>query len=381
MWHNMRTSSWLLLMLLWPAALPAAPGPGELKTTLDALKSSRQEEARLKEALTETTKTLDTLRKQATSNALSVQQAERNASTAEAKLEATIQALDKANAEYAIKRDAYAHTLRHLLALRKLPPSAFFGNTDDVNIMLKTASVLEVVHKQLALRAGEIAKTISKLDALKKRLSDDQNYNATRQKRLEEQNAKLTRDLEARQKLQAELARNHAQAEARVKAFAKQSRNLQELISKLETSAPATPPATQPKATAKGAWQSPVAGRVLHRFNERKGANERWHGMVFAARPGGSVIAPGAGEVVFTGPFRDYGPMVLVRHRDGYISLIAGLADIRVTLGQNVRASEPIGRMGTEPSPALYVELRQGSKTIDPAAWFANLSNHLAATP
>jgi septal ring factor EnvC (AmiA/AmiB activator) len=381
MWRNMRYGSVVALLVLLPSLALAAPSAADLKTSLESLKSSQQEAARLEKELNETNKALATLRTQATQNAGAVQQAERNASFAETRLESTIQALDKARAEYDLKRDAYAHTLRHLLALRELPPTAFFGRSSEVRTMLKTASAMHMLQQKLAQRTKEIAKTIATFEALKTRLANDRSYNSDRQKKLSAQNALLTRDLEARQKLQQKLAKDHAEAEARAKQFAKQSRNLQELISKLDAASAAAPKQAPATTTAKGQWQAPVAGGVLHRYGERKGPNDRYQGMVFAARPGGSVIAPSSGEVAFTGPFRDYGAMVLVRHQGGYISLIAGLADIRVALGQRVGAGEPIGRMGTGASPTLYVELRQGGKPIDPAVWFAKLSNHLAATP
>lgn len=354
---------------------PAIAAP-DLQRTLQSLKQSESEAARLKHELEATQRSLENIRAQATRNASEVRRAEQAANAAESRLAATIQSLDKATAAYDLKRDAYAHTLRHLMSLRRLPPTAFFGEKGDVEAMLKTASAMEVVHTALADKAQELKRTIATLTTLKNRLVQDRAYSTSRQKRLSAQNETLSRDLDARQKLQQKLASDHAAAVARVQKFAKQSRNLQELISKLETGRP-TPPAPLGETASKGAWQAPVAGKVLHRFGEKKPGG-RYEGMLFAARAGGSVLAPAAGQVVFTGPFRDYGPMVLLKHKTGHISLLAGLGDIRVSLNQNVAAGEPLGRMGNASSPALYVELRQGSKTIDPAGWFANVGKSLA---
>jgi septal ring factor EnvC (AmiA/AmiB activator) len=64
--------------------------------------------------------------------------------------------------------------------------------------------------------------------------------------------------------------------------------------------------------------------------------------------------------------------MVLVKHGNDRISLLAGLGSIAVTLNQSIGSGEPLGSMGSGQEP-LYYELREGGKPIDPSNWFANL--------
>ena len=91
--------------------------------------------------------------------------------------------------------------------------------------------------------------------------------------------------------------------------------------------------------------------------------------MVFKARPNATVVAPYDGEIAFTGPFRDYGNMVLVKHKSGLISLIAGLGEVRANLGQKLLKGEPLGSMPNAPAPQAYIELRdRTAKPIDPGA-------------
>jgi septal ring factor EnvC (AmiA/AmiB activator) len=100
--------------------------------------------------------------------------------------------------------------------------------------------------------------------------------------------------------------------------------------------------------------------------------------LVWQARAAATVVAPAGGEVVFTGPFRDYGRMVLIKHGNNKISLLAGLGRISVSLNQAVGKGEPLGAMGESRINNLYYELREGSKPIDPAGWFANLGTSIA---
>jgi murein DD-endopeptidase MepM/ murein hydrolase activator NlpD len=107
-------------------------------------------------------------------------------------------------------------------------------------------------------------------------------------------------------------------------------------------------------------------------------------GFELYARPGAQVRAPCDGWVVYAGPFRSYGQLLIVNVGDGYHVLLAGLANISVELGQFVLKGEPVGLMGGVvvasaadvtvggQQPVLYVEFRKDGRSIDPAPWWAN---------
>lgn len=114
----------------------------------------------------------------------------------------------------------------------------------------------------------------------------------------------------------------------------------------------------------------PVAGQPARRFGEPDKAGRPSQGLRLAAMPGGAVIAPYDGRVDYVGPFRDYGLILIIRHGDGYHSLLAGLGHADVTTGQWVLAGEPVGGLpdagdkSTEAS--LYFEVRGDGRLIDP---------------
>ncbi|HYD69744.1 murein hydrolase activator EnvC family protein [Azospirillum sp.] len=119
-------------------------------------------------------------------------------------------------------------------------------------------------------------------------------------------------------------------------------------------------------ATAGNRLTLPVGGRIVTRFGEqdRFGATSR--GLTISARPGTAVVAPYAGSVMFAGPFRGYGQILIVEHSNGYHSLIAGLGRIDTAVGKHVTAGEPIALMPADGSPDLYFELRRNGQPINP---------------
>ena len=112
----------------------------------------------------------------------------------------------------------------------------------------------------------------------------------------------------------------------------------------------------------------PVAGQVTTRYGEADKFGVTSRGLTVTSRPGAQVVAPSAGSVMFAGPFRGYGLILIVEHPNGYHSLIAGLGRIDTKVGQRVLAGEPLGVMGTPPdgNPDLYFELRRNGQPINP---------------
>ena len=89
--------------------------------------------------------------------------------------------------------------------------------------------------------------------------------------------------------------------------------------------------------------------------------------------PATEVVAPLAGTVVFAGPFKGYGKLLIIKHGRGYHTLLAGLARIEARVGDKLLSGEPIGAMATQAGIAnqLYLELRHSGRPINPLPWLA----------
>ncbi len=135
---------------------------------------------------------------------------------------------------------------------------------------------------------------------------------------------------------------------------------------------PTRPPKIRPFSQARGQMLYPAAGEVVLGFGAAEPIGGTSKGMTLETRPGAQVVAPFDGRVVFAGPFKGYGQILIMGHGDGYHSLVAGLDRIDCTLGQWLVAGEPIGTMPTgEARPRLYLELRHDGQPINPLPWLA----------
>jgi septal ring factor EnvC (AmiA/AmiB activator) len=369
---------WLSIgvILLAGAALAAKPQE-ELKTVQQDLAGSKKQAEQLADKLEENQKTLETLSARAAALAAALQAAESRVDKAEGSTAQAERERDAKQAEFDARKAQFTQTLSSLVTLHRLPPTAMLADKQHLETMLKTASALEKTNEALAIRTAELKESMEQLATVKKKAGDQRRTLDKERQQLTKEQQALKQELAKRQQAQAGLLRDKEKAEARVAELSKQSKSLQELITRLERQ-PVLGPARETRrmasaGSARGRFKLPVTGTLLHGFGEKKNENETYRGMLLGGRSGGAVVAPFEGEVVFTGPFRDYGRMVLIKHGGGFISLLAGLGDIDVALNQRVTAGEPVGSMPATPTPKLYVELRKESKPVDPADWFANL--------
>lgn len=136
-------------------------------------------------------------------------------------------------------------------------------------------------------------------------------------------------------------------------------------------------------AAAKGLLPLPVQGGQLASFGQNDGAGDRTKGISLEARENARVISPADAWVLYAGPFRSYGQLLIMNAGQGYHIVVAGMERINVRPGQFVLVGEPIGTMGSQriastglvdintTKPILYVEFRKDGNSIDPTPWWA----------
>ncbi|MCX5795739.1 MAG: peptidoglycan DD-metalloendopeptidase family protein [Elusimicrobia bacterium] len=123
----------------------------------------------------------------------------------------------------------------------------------------------------------------------------------------------------------------------------------------------------------------PVDGTVARPFGRQRNAElNTWvirQGVTFATKPGAPVGAVGAGRVIYSGPFRSYGKVVIVDHGGGFFSIYGELGDIQKAKGAPVEVGEAVGTAGGEAGKGVvYLELRRGTEALDPMSWLQKKS-------
>ena len=162
---------------------------------------------------------------------------------------------------------------------------------------------------------------------------------------------------------------------------------LTRLVKKLQKQAPyrsETRPGDLPIERRSLPW--PAEGRILSRFGrEAVPALKTWivrEGVRIGTAPEAPVRAVLAGKVIYAGPFRTYGNVVIVDHEKGFFTVYGLLSRISAVKGQAVEALTALGQAGEDTQAvgadkkaegsAVYFEVRKGDKALDPMQWLAN---------
>jgi septal ring factor EnvC (AmiA/AmiB activator) len=308
------------------------------------------------------------------------------------------------------RRDVIVEILAALQRMGRQPPPALIVRPEDALQAVRTAITLGAVLPEMRAQADSLAGDLADLVRVRKQIVDESNRLSGDLSLLGHEQLRLTLLIDQRQKNEAsaEQALNTERQHAAV--LARQVDSIKDLIAKLEAGLdPATraahdaahaiaDDATQPQLAAlsdpgrltpavafpdmRGHMHLPVNGVPIRAFGGADGVGGTQKGVSIASRPGAEITAPCDGWVVYAGPFRSYGQLLILNAGGGYHVLLAGMDRISVDLGQFVLTGEPVAMMGdtsqtaaavtTGPKqPVLYVEFRKDGTPIDPSPWWA----------
>jgi septal ring factor EnvC (AmiA/AmiB activator) len=307
-----------------------------------------------------------------------------------------------------------AETTEVLAALqragRRAPP-ALMVRPEDALQSLRTAMLLGAVIPEMRERAERLIGDLGNLVSIRKETAEQKDRLIADRDSLTTDQRRMAALIDERQRNQSDAEKDMEAERRRAAELSKQADNLRDLIAKMEqdlksaakaaaaakladtVKAPAgkniaalkDPGRLSPAiafASAKGLLPMPVNGPRIRGFGSSDGTGGVERGISVAARAGAQVTTPCDGWVVYSGPFRSYGQLLILNAGGGYHVLLAGMERISVNIGQFVLTGEPVGTMGTTsqvasilaaaPSqPVLYIEFRKDNAPIDPGPWWA----------
>ena len=331
------------------------------------------------------------------------------------------------------KRELMADVLAALQRMGTNPPPALLVRPEDALASIRSAILLGAVVPQIR---SETENLLSELTALQEisQAVDAEKRNLTRDlNALAEDETRLTLLVEEKQQLATQSRNDLVNERNRAIRLGQRATSLKELIRALESQiASATAAATAAReaddrrqkrelerlasvrsklrsgekvesrstlipdsynparnepaiafSKAKGTLLRPASGEELYGFGARLDGQVSSQGVAITTRANARVRSPTDAWVVYAGPFRSYGQILILNAGEGYHLVLSGLSEVNVESGRFVLAGEPIGRMGStriaaaiprdlgSNKPVLTVELRKDGKSINPAPWWA----------
>jgi septal ring factor EnvC (AmiA/AmiB activator) len=312
------------------------------------------------------------------------------------------------------RRGLIAEVLAALQRIGRRPPPAVLVRPEDILDAVRASMLLGAVvpdlRQEVQILGTDLAELVrlhdtiaseqSKIGAEMEQLAAERQRLASLIEARREREASAAKDVEAQKALGSELAGRarsmrdfvekiekeisvaNKAADAARKAIEQETREQRERMTALAFKDPARLAPKIAFADARGLLSLPVAGSRLRGFGDPDGAGGTTRGISLETRPGALVSAPSDGWVVYAGPFRSFGQLLILNAGGGYYMLLAGMQRIDVALNQFVLAGEPVAVMGETSEaaattvgvgtgqPVLYIEFRKDGASVDPTPWW-----------
>ena len=313
------------------------------------------------------------------------------------------------------RRGTIAEILAALQRMGRRPPPALLVSPEDAAKSLRSAIMLGAFVPELRDRAERLSADLGALQTLRSDIANERGKLSADLKTLSDDQQRMTLLVAERQRQQVESEKALEQSREQAGTLARQVDTLADLVARLEqgldnaTRAARTAPnpdhkgATRPAlaalsdpgrmspaiafASARAALPMPVNGVKIRDFGNADGLGGSERGISVATRPGAQVTSPCDGWVVYAGPFRSYGQLLILNAGGGYHVVLAGMDRISVNIGQFILTGEPVAVMGSGTTqvatassvetrqvgtsqPVLYVEFRKDGTPVDSGPWW-----------
>jgi septal ring factor EnvC (AmiA/AmiB activator) len=404
----------------------------KLDQTEKSLKSNRAKEEDLSQELVALAEERARLNKELIEAGKRVQASEASLTKTEAKLTELTEQVNVIQSSIAERKEALVKMLSAMQRIGRTPPPALVTRRDDALAVVRSAMLLADVFPELKYEADNLSRELDGLVTLERGIREQRDAEKTETERLAAERETLDGLLEEKRRAtaqgEAELAETKRVASEQAQAVT----DLNELLVRLDANiakveiaqydaeiaaeralrtrqrqqalatpenenvveikprsakiAFASPDRLQPALpfeAVKGSLRLPAQGRRVKRFGDADAGGSTLKGISLQTREEARITAPADGWVVYSGPFRSYGQLLIINAGGGYHILLAGMSRIDVSLGQFVLAGEPVAEMGNTETdsqgkkssrPVLYVEFRKDGRPIDPDPWWAQAS-------
>jgi len=404
----------------------------KLEQTEQSLQSNRAKEQGLTQELATLAEERAKLNNDLIEAGQRVQASEAKLSDTESKLAELTDQVNVIQNSITERKEAIVKMLTAMQRMGRTPPPALVTRRDDALAVVRSAMLLADVFPELKYQADNLSHELDGLVTLESGIRQQRDAEKSETDRLSTERATLDHLLDEKKRVTAQDEAELADTQRIAADEGKTVTDLNELIDHLDAQiakvevaqydaemaaeqalrareqqqalatpndqkiveikpqstklAFASPDRLQPAVpfeAAKGSLRLPAQGRKVKRFGDPDVDGSTLKGISLQTRPEARIIAPADGWVVYAGPFRSYGQLLIINAGGGYHILLAGMNRIDVSLGQFVLAGEPVAEMGDTAAtsrgndssrPVLYVEFRKDGRPIDPDPWWAEAS-------
>jgi septal ring factor EnvC (AmiA/AmiB activator) len=260
-----------------------------------------------------------------------------------------------------------AEILAALLRVARTPPEALITSPNRPVDTMRSAILMRAALPHYKKEAERLTGQLDDLEKTRADIQERQKELQDAQKNFGDKQDELNKLLAARENWLKATESQRAELKKQIANLSREAQNVQDLMQKVALS----PIKIPNRMTKKGVpnFVAPAKGRLLYAYGATDDVGSPSRGITMRVKGGDMIVAPADGQVVFAGPFRGYGNILILRHGDDYHSFMAGFGRLDATVGQVVNAGEPLGSTSLEQGTQaqFYYELRHRGAPVDPS--------------
>ncbi|MFA4994957.1 MAG: peptidoglycan DD-metalloendopeptidase family protein [Bdellovibrionales bacterium] len=355
------------------APIPAeAASDDELRKIETQLAKQKRQEKVLAAAALEASRGLDELRQRMIASTRTLQEKEVEQENLEDKLDQLTDEISEKSKTADENRRQLSLMVSVLVDITSRPPESLFLQDKSTADHVHRYLLLQAVLPSLKEKAVNAARDLVSLYNLQKKLAEHKRLVAAAHSNLEKQQRSLDEMIATRQGFLKRTEEQKANIARHLATLAEEASDLRQLMEKVSS-----PRVKKPILRGDVALTWPVSGAVRKSFGDKDADGVTSEGLTLAAPSGAAVVAPYAGKVVFVGPFRGYGLIMILQHDNGYHTFLSGFGRMDAEMGQDVEAGEPLGVLPVKEGKKaeLYFEWRQGDKPVNPVGGLGRRSS------
>lgn len=383
-----KTAALFCLVFITGQALPSfsfaaidssVEAKSELSKVTLQIRAAESEHKKLREKARAVQKEILDVRRKMVSAASSIQEQEESLGRLEEKLKEfeDQQAFMKNRLE--VRKMQRVKVLAALQNLAWKPTEALLAQPLEPQDTLRSALLLREAVPRLEYSTEGLRKDLTKIASLTTAIRAQYAQIKTMAKRLESKRRNMNVLIQKKTKLQSTFASESTRAKEKASSLARQASDLKDLLARLDAESARQRKLHNTMGIPTGAFMAargnipfPVKGNIIKKYGEMTDSGLSSKGITIKTRPNAQVISPYDGTVLFAGPFRGYGELLIIEHGDGYHTLLAGIGRLDTSVGQSLLAGEPVGIMVADSNPSLYIEIRKNGQPVNPSTWLTN---------
>lgn len=364
-----RISLYILSVLILTAGLSNAAYCSNLKTINQKMKNTQEKIKTLKLKENQEKSKLVRNQRKKEENQANLNASKRQYSDMDTKLRSMEAEYNKSIAEFNNVDTQMKNRIRQVYKTQRRGMFELILSAKDLNRLLDVIYFERIIIKNDYKRMMALKTKSAKIAKMKKDIEAQKAYLAQTIKDINSQQVSIQRAIAENQNMINKLKTDRKAYERSERELARQSANLQSMISKSYGHSTV-------RVSSSG-FMKPIAGRITSPFGWRTHPifkSRTFHSGVDIGGPNmGSIRASNSGKVIYSGWYGGYGKVVIIDHGtvNGHptTTLYAHMSVTKVSSGQTVSKGQVIGLEGTtgySTGPHCHFEVRINGKPNNP---------------